>query len=104
MTTWLPFGEMVIERLAEPDTLDESVTIIKALLVPGALGVPLITPVLAAMDKPAGNPFADQEYEPDPPVAETCVLYAVPAWPAGNDVVVIKGPDVIVIENDPIAT
>ena len=38
----------------------ESVTVIAAVLVPGALGVPEIFPVLLLMLRPAGSPVADQ--------------------------------------------
>jgi hypothetical protein len=37
-----------------------SVTVMVTLLIPLAPGVPEIVPELASMDRPAGNPVADQ--------------------------------------------
>jgi hypothetical protein len=39
----------------------ESVTVITTVLAPGAVGVPVIAPVLALIARPAGRPVADQE-------------------------------------------
>jgi hypothetical protein len=54
---------MVIEKVPEADSCGvlESFTVMVALVVPMADGVPLITPVLEVIDKPAGRPVADHE-------------------------------------------
>ena len=53
-----------------------------AVLVPG---VPPITPVVAPMLMPAGNPVADHVYIPLPPVAVAVVLGNTEwAVPSGN--------------------
>jgi hypothetical protein len=46
--------------------------------VPAVVGVPLMTPLAASMDNPAGSPVADQVNEPVPPVAVIPRLTAVP--------------------------
>jgi hypothetical protein len=53
---------MVIARFADAVCcgFPESFTVTFAVLVPGAVGVPLITPLLALIDNPAGRPVADQ--------------------------------------------
>src|SRR5579885_147983 len=52
----------------------ESFTVMVAVLLPAIVGVPLMTPVVALMVKPAGNPVADQLYGVVPPVALTVAL------------------------------
>ena len=66
----------------------ESRTVIEALKVPDAVGVPLIVPALL-MERPLGKPLADQLYGETPPVAASVVEYAVPTVPAGRVVVEI---------------
>jgi len=44
-----------------------------AVLVPAVVGVPLITPVLLLIVKPAGKPVADHVYGVVPPFATTVV-------------------------------
>jgi hypothetical protein len=67
---------IVMERLAEAVCwgLVESFTVTFAVLVPAAVGVPLITPVLALIVSPAGRPVADHVYGVVPPEASTVVL------------------------------
>ncbi len=52
----------------------ESVTVTVTGLVPAAVGVPVICPVLALMLRPAGNPVADQLKAGVPPEASTVAL------------------------------
>ena len=53
----------------------ESVTVTTTLLlVPAAVGVPLMTPVEALIVNPAGWPLIDHVYAPVPPVATTAAL------------------------------
>jgi hypothetical protein len=59
------------------------------LVVPTAVGVPEITPVVLFTVNPAGSGVAVHEYAGDPPVAVSCVPYDVPLTPFGSDVVVI---------------
>jgi hypothetical protein len=54
--------------------LVESFTVTFAVLVPAAVGVPVITPVLALIVSPAGRPVADHVYGVVPPVAVTGAL------------------------------
>ena len=66
----------VIDRFAVAVTcvgLVESVTVIWAVLLPAALGVPVIAPA-ALIDSPAGNPVALNVYPGLPPVAATVAL------------------------------
>jgi hypothetical protein len=72
--------------------LDESFTVIAAVLVPAAVGVPLITPVVALIDSPAGNPVADQLYGVVPPLAVTGPVYALFTVPFGRTEVVMFRP------------
>ncbi len=51
-----------------------SVTVTVTVLVPAAVGVPLICPVLALIAKPAGRPVALHVYGCVPPVAATAAL------------------------------
>jgi hypothetical protein len=52
----------------------ESFTVTFAVLVPAAVGVPPITPVLALIVNPAGRPVADQVKGVVPPVAATVAV------------------------------
>jgi hypothetical protein len=67
---------IVMEKLADAVSwgLVESFTVTFAVLVPAAVGVPLITPVLALIVSPAGRPVADHVYGVVPPVAVTGAL------------------------------
>jgi hypothetical protein len=65
-------GAMVSERLAVAVIrvgLEESVAVIATVLVAAAVGVPLMTPVVVLMERPAGNPLAAQVYGVVPPAA-----------------------------------
>ena len=71
-------------RAGEP----ESLTVMETeRLVTGAAGVPEITPVAAASDKPGGSDpvLADQVYGAVPPDASRVALYAAPTVPLGSD-------------------
>lgn len=61
--------------------------------VPGTVGVPEITPVLASRERPAGRlPAAiDHERGPVPPLACSLAVYEVASTPAGNEVVEMVG-------------
>ena len=63
-----------------------SVAVMVKLEVAAVVGVPVIAPVAAPKDKPAGKLPADtlNVYEPFPPVAETFCEYAAPTVPFGN--------------------
>src|ERR1039457_7193101 len=70
----------------------ESVTLkVSGVAVTCALGVPLIKPVDAFSDNPAGKVPAVSCHvkAPVPPVAARLWEYATPTWPLGRDVVVI---------------
>lgn len=54
--------------------VDESVTITVTLLVPAAVGVPVICPVPAFIVNPAGKPVACHVYGVVPPAATTPAL------------------------------
>jgi hypothetical protein len=71
-------------RAGEPESLTVKVT---EPLVTGAAGVPEITPVATASDKPAGSDplLTDQAYGAVPPEAASVALYAVPTVPLGTD-------------------
>ena len=73
-------------RAGEPESLTVMVT---ERLVTGAAGVPEITPVAAASDKPGGSDpvLADQVYGAVPPDASRVALYAAPTVPLGSDAV-----------------
>ena len=67
----------MIERSAVDDCDAVSVPLTVKLDVPAAVGVPLIVPVLAFIDKPAGNEPADTVHVNDVPgvvatVASVC--------------------------------
>jgi hypothetical protein len=67
---------MVMDRVAVAVCcgVPESFTVTLAVLVPATVGVPLITPVVALIDNPAGRLVADQVYDVTPPVAATGAL------------------------------
>ena len=67
-----------------------SVTWTVKLEAPAPVGVPLITPVVAAKERPVGNePLVTlQEYESVPPVAANVWVYAEFTVPFAKDVVV----------------
>ena len=67
---------IVIERLAEAVCwgLPESFTITFAVLVPVAMGAPLIAPVLALIVNPEGKLVADHVRGAVPPVVVTLVV------------------------------
>ena len=70
----------------------ESRTVKTALLEPGAVGVPVMTPA-GLMDKPAGRPMAVQLYGATPPAADMVNEYGMPTPPLGSeDVVTFTGP------------
>lgn len=75
-----------------------SVTFTVNVLEPGVVGVPVIAPE-DDIDNPAGNEPESKENvnAPVPPVAATICEYTDPVVPAGNDDVVIVGPDGIVV-------
>jgi hypothetical protein len=61
---------------------------------PGVVGVPEITPVEEARDKPPGRlpVLTDQAYGEVPPDAARVVLYFVPTVPPGTeDVLIVSG-------------
>src|SRR5690348_4058792 len=76
-----------------------SATLTVKLAVPGAVGVPEITPA-ALKVKPAGSaPVEVHVLPPVPPLATRVCEYATPTWPSGSDGVVtvrIAGSTVIV--------
>jgi hypothetical protein len=65
---------IVIDRLADALSWFASFTVTLAVLVPAAVGVPLITPVEVLIDSPAGRPVADQVNGVVPPVVVTGTL------------------------------
>src|SRR5450631_1158178 len=70
----------------------ESVTVkVSGVAFADAVGVPLITPVVALIPIPAGNvPLVSAHvYGVLPPLATSVALYAVPTSPLGSEVVVI---------------
>ena len=78
----------------------ESVACTVKLVVPGAVGMPVMRPAVFIV-RPAGNrlPVASENvYDGTPPVAETLALYAVPWTPFTNVVVVIDSEGVTVID------
>jgi hypothetical protein len=62
---------------------------VSVVFVAGAVGVPLIAPVEASSDSPAGRVplVSDHLYGLVPPVAASVALYADPTWPFGSEVV-----------------
>src|SRR6185312_10223983 len=77
--------------------LVESVTVMATVLVPAAVGVPLIAPVEEFRFNPAGRPVADQVYGVVPPdAASVAPGYAVLTTPDGNeDVVMVSCPMIV---------
>lgn len=76
------------------DTGDEaeSVTSTVKVKVPGLVGVPEITPLLALIDKPLGKlPDAVHLRVPVPPLACKVALYAIPVVPPGSEAVSMVG-------------
>src|SRR5688572_24967200 len=71
--------------------------------VPGAVGVPVIAPMLACSASPAGSEPATtaQLYVPLPPVATSVWLYARPTVPPGSDVVSMLGRTSAVVTAPP---
>lgn len=65
----------------------ESCTWIVAVVVTAALGVPLITPLVEASDRPAGSepPVTDQLYGGVPPAAPRAAEYGAPTCPVVSD-------------------
>ena len=83
-------------------TRAESMTSTVKVAVPGTVGAPEITPVLAARERPAGRlPAAiDHESGPVPPRACSLAVYEVPSTPAGNEVVETVGGGLTVTISD----
>ena len=77
----------------------ESDTVMPTVKGPLAVGVPLMIPVLAAMDNPAGNPEALQLSGVLPPEAASVRLYGEPRAPGVKDVVVMLNGGAIVKES-----
>src|SRR5436190_18910099 len=77
----------------------ESVALTVKLLVAIAVGAPLITPVLAFSDTPAGNDpkVTDQVYGAVPPLTASVALYGDLKNPSGNDAVVTVGGATVVV-------
>jgi hypothetical protein len=85
---------MVSDRLCVllNDGCSESVTCRTSVLADTALvGTPLIAPVEALSDKPAGKVLfaSDQLYGVTPPVAVSVAAYAVPTCPFGSALLVM---------------
>src|SRR3954469_8151364 len=87
LKTLPPTAETPQPKVAEPATLEESLTLTVTVLRPTAVGVPEIRPVVALIDRPAGRPVA--EYVSAPGLllpAWTCRLTGVLTtvfWSAG---------------------
>jgi hypothetical protein len=81
----------------------ESVTVTATVLVPAVVGLPVMAPLEASMLNPAGSPVADQVYGVVPPLALTGALYAIPATPPGNELVVIVGGAMMVSDRFAVA-
>jgi hypothetical protein len=78
-----------------------SVTVTFTVLVLGVEGLPEISPVVALMLKPVGNPVCVHVYGAVPPDAMIVLLYAAPTCPVGSgEAVVIASGAVIVSVND----
>jgi hypothetical protein len=83
----------------------ESFTCTMKLVVPVAVGLPVMAPV-ALIDKPAGNtlPLASEKVSGGlPPVAVTVAVYELPTTPFGRPVVVICKLLATVIERTAVA-
>jgi hypothetical protein len=99
-----PEALMVRLRFTDCLLLAESVTWkVSGVFEAGWVGVPVIAPVEAFSDKPAGKvPLVrDHVYGVVPPVAARVALYAALTWPLGSDVVVITSvpPEVVTVRN-----
>ena len=77
--------------------VSKSVTWTAMVLVPCAVGVPVMAPVFGLIERPLGRPPAVQVYGVTPPVAATVALYAWPAAPEGSEVVVIVSVDGLIV-------
>ncbi len=78
-----PPPPIVHVNVVEPDALVVSLAVTVELNVPAVVGVPLISPLEALIDRPAGRPVADQvSVWPDwESVAVICRDFAVPTVP-----------------------
>ena len=89
--------------LAAVVTLLASLVVTVKVKVPVAVGVPEITPVAAAKDRPPGNApdaMAHDAYGLVPPVAANVCEYEPPMLTAGNDDVLTVGNAPTVIDKD----
>ena len=78
----------------------ESVTVTDGVNGPATVGVPEITPVDGAMDRPEGRPVAENARLPVPGVAAIVWEYGEPSVPLGRAAgVVMVGAGFIVIES-----
>jgi hypothetical protein len=68
----------------------ESVTLNATVVAPAEVGVPVIAPVVLLSTNPPGSPLALYLYGFVPPAAAIALLYALPTFPFGRDVVVIE--------------
>ncbi len=84
-------GSIVIDKLFDVDAPAESVTVNDTLVVPVAVGVPVIAPVLALSDNPAGRAPELNEYGEVPPVAVSVAAYGTVSAPLGSEVFEIVG-------------
>jgi hypothetical protein len=75
--------------------LVESVSVTTTVLVPAAVGVPLIAPVEALSVKPGGRPVAPQWYGALPPDPASVAAYAEFTAPFGSEVVPIASAGAI---------
>ena len=86
---------------SEPVPPMESVTVNITGKFPVEVGMPLMIPVAAAMDRPGGSPEAEKEYGGVPEFAFTVKLYPLRFWSqAGGVPVVTAGLPVMMMEND----
>src|SRR6185436_2769743 len=95
---------IVIESalVAEAPTL--SVTFSVKLIVPGAVGIPEIRPLLARLNPPGSGPGDNvQVYGCVPPVAAAVSEYATETSPLGRAVFVIDGAEAMVIDSGLVA-
>ncbi len=92
---------MVMDRFAVGEvTLSLSFTVTLNEDVPVVVGVPLMTPLVAFRDNPAGSdpPVTVQVYGGVPPLGVKVWEYATPTSPPGRDVVVMVGSAAIVMD------
>jgi hypothetical protein len=73
----------------------ESLSVTTTVLVPAAVGAPLIAPVDVFSVKPAGRPVADHVYGAFPPDPASVAAYAVLTAPPGSEVVVMASTGAI---------